>query len=100
MVGGRPAGRFTNGTGRVVAASQRRLVVSFYPRGKTLQRLHGQEKGNKLEAGHSIECITHAGRAVRLVERRHIAARGAALLFRRDFFALFDPVTLTFDLLT
>jgi len=38
----------------------------------------------------------------RLVERRHIAVtwRRTARLSRRDFFALFDSVTLTFDLLT
>ena len=50
----------------------------------------------ELKAGHSIECITHAGH---LVERRHIATRRRRTAVSSRLFALFDPVTLTFDLL-
>jgi len=45
-------------------------------------------------AGHSIECITHA------VRRRHSAATRHRTAVSSRLFALFDPVTLTFDLLT
>ena len=44
----------------------------------------------KLEAEHSIECITHASRAVRrrLVERRHIAATRRRTAVSSRLFAL------------
>jgi len=54
----------------------------------------------QLAAGHSIECITHADRAVLscLAASHRSARRRTAVSSRR--FELFDPVTLTLYLLT
>jgi len=54
----------------------------------------------KLEAGHSIECITHAGLAALSRRVQHSAKRWRHTVVSSQLFALFDPVTLSFDLLT